>query len=82
MGSNGDQLGQTQESQSFTVRVLEAIAGLESMDPLDFDEPLYSVIDPDALDALFRSRRSAGFVSFEYLGYQVTVRSDGDVDVA
>lgn len=45
-------------------------------------EPLYSVIEPDDLDALFGA--AAGdtlLVTFEYCGLDVTVTASGDVTV-
>lgn len=49
-------------------------------------DPLYSVVDPDALEELFRQSGSAGTepalrVEFSYEGYRVSVRSDGLVAV-
>jgi hypothetical protein len=49
-------------------------------------EPLYSVVDLDALDSLFRPGstghgRDAGRVTFSYQGYDITVYSDGQVAV-
>jgi len=44
--------------------------------------PLYDVVDPDALDALFAGSETFGVVTFEYAGYDVTVRADGVVDVS
>nr|WP_227356632.1 HalOD1 output domain-containing protein [Haladaptatus salinisoli] len=49
-------------------------------------KPLYDVIDPEALDALFAphvdgTSRPVGEVSFHYEGYWVTVSSDGVVEL-
>ncbi|WP_227380723.1 HalOD1 output domain-containing protein [Haladaptatus halobius] len=48
-------------------------------------EPLYDVIDPDALEALFASTQRdtdrTGSVTFQYCGYQVTVFSDRTIDI-
>ncbi|WP_435345277.1 HalOD1 output domain-containing protein [Haloarchaeobius sp. HRN-SO-5] len=49
-------------------------------------DPLYSVVDPDALDALFRptgrdTQRTEGQVTFPYHGHEVTAHSDGHVSV-
>ncbi|MFB6164941.1 MAG: HalOD1 output domain-containing protein [Haloarculaceae archaeon] len=48
-------------------------------------EPLYSVLDPDALDAVFRRADddgAPGHVQFRYHGCDVTVHSEGRVCVA
>lgn len=59
--------------------VVEAISRAEDTDPTDLD-PVYEVIDPDALNELFDGKRgNAGKVEFRYHGYDVTVRSDGRV---
>lgn len=47
-------------------------------------EPLFSVVDPDALDAVFTGRGDGadgprGEVTFCYHGYEVTVKSEGRI---
>lgn len=65
--------------------VIEMIAIACDRDPTALD-PLYDSIDPDALDAFFRSssdkpaERSAT-VSFVHAGHDVVVRGDGSVVV-
>ncbi|QLG61253.1 HalOD1 output domain-containing protein [Halorarum salinum] len=62
--------------------VIENVAVHKGTDALLLDPPLYDVLDPDALDALFRDvdgARRTGEVSFEYCGCHVTVGSDGRV---
>jgi hypothetical protein len=49
-------------------------------------DPLYSAVDPDALDAMFRTGRDDGSgtverVSFPYHGHDVTVHGEGHVAV-
>lgn len=58
--------------------VVETIADRENV-PVEELDPLYEVIDPDALGALFRSNGSGEYpanssISFHYQGYDVTVR--------
>ena len=53
------------------------------IDPLEM-QPLYEVVDPDALDALFSSvsdRGTSVTVTFEYCGHAVTVTSEGTVTI-
>lgn len=78
----------TQQSLSF--EIITAIAAEEGVDTTAIEppeyEPLYEVLNPEALDALFAPRedgtpRTNGRVEFSYCGYQVTVTSDGDVHV-
>ena len=60
--------------------VIEAVSDAEATDPANLDYPLYDVIDPSALNALFHgSNGDSGTVEFPYHGYLVTVTSDGEV---
>ena len=63
-----------------------SVVGSPTGDDGDVLDPLYTAIDPDALDALFRSivggeSRSDGVVTFVYEGCEVEARSDGIVTV-
>lgn len=80
----------TQDSRLFEPRserlsdtVIRAVADAEGVEPSALDTPLYEVIDPDALDRLFRSpadgSHSTGCITFEYYGYGVNVRADGQL---
>lgn len=65
-------------------RVILEIAAQLDVEPTEMEPSLYDVIDPEALDRLFSSKpngeeRPGGQVIFEFYGYQITVRSDGDV---
>lgn len=66
--------------RSVSERVLDAIAEREGESPVDFDRPIYDVVDPDALDDLFRGR-VGGTVEFSYLDYRVVVGADGRIDL-
>ena len=49
-------------------------------------DPLYSVVDPDALDAVFRTTnsgtdRTVGEVTFAYHGHEITVHSENRIRV-
>lgn len=71
------------------VAAVAADAGVDAIPPADTEtdgalEPLFSVVDPDALDAVFRRGDSGatgprGEVTFCYHGYEVTVRSEGRI---
>ena len=64
--------------------VVEAVAEAEEVRPEEID-PLYEVVDPDALEELFAPTSTAGRmegkVVFTYSGYEVTVCGDGYVSV-
>ncbi|AGB17527.1 hypothetical protein Halru_2957 [Halovivax ruber XH-70] len=67
-----------------SLRVVEAVAEADGVDPAMLDPPLYEVLDPEALDRLFAptpTDPSRGTVRFDYRGHEVTVRADGTVDV-
>ncbi|MFB6080702.1 MAG: HalOD1 output domain-containing protein [Haloferacaceae archaeon] len=60
--------------------VIEAVANAENVDPRELDPPLYEVIDPEALDALFAAEDgTAPRVVFRYCGYEVTVDRDDSI---
>ncbi|ELZ01853.1 HalOD1 output domain-containing protein [Natrialba asiatica] len=77
-----------------SIEILQQIATAEGVDPTELEPPLYSVIDPDALDTLVQSMAdgtTTGFgtqteatrskIEFTYSGYTVRVDETGRVDV-
>lgn len=67
-------------ADSLTATIVEKIADREGVEPTELRPPLYEVVNPDALESLFRSQGN-GRVEFAYCGYDVVVRSDGAVSV-
>ena len=66
------------------MRVVEAVAEADGVDPASLEPPLNDVVDAAALDRLFEDtagvgRTSQGRIRFEYHGYDVTVHADGRV---
>lgn len=66
-------------------RVIEQVAATTNSDPIDL-EPLFSRVDPDALDSLFSNGagptvRTQGQLTFPMAGCDVTVAADGTIDV-
>lgn len=66
--------------------IVDLIADLEGVDPVELSPPLYSVIDPDALDSLFDSSTSDNSqtpvqVCFQYSGYEVRIQSNGEIAI-
>lgn len=49
--------------------------------PPDDIEPLYTSLDPDALDDLFDQRNSHGRVSFTHGDFRITAYSDGEIRI-
>ncbi|MFC6887970.1 HalOD1 output domain-containing protein [Halorubrum trueperi] len=62
-----------------SMKVVEAVADELGIDSTEVETPLLEVIDPDALDALFRGQGRSGMVRFSYYGYRVVVQEDGQV---
>lgn len=68
------------------IEIVERIADLEGVDPVDLDTPLNDVIDPDALEALTngtgdRQSPTNLRVRFSYAGYAITVAGGGTVSI-
>lgn len=66
-------------TRALGLAVVEAVADAEDVDPTDLDPPLGDVIDPDALESIFRD--SNGELTFTYHGHRVTVEPAGTVDL-
>lgn len=71
---------------SISQAVVEAVADAEGVDATELRVPLFDVIDPDALDAFFRSAResesaSLSRIAFTYYGYEISVAESGTVTV-
>ncbi|TYL38234.1 hypothetical protein CV102_13645 [Natronococcus pandeyae] len=69
-----------------SLEVISAVAEREDCQPSELRPPLYSVVDPETLDRLWRSASDTphevdASVSFTYCGYDVTIESDGTVSV-
>ena len=61
-------------------RVVRAVSRATGHDPLELP-PLFESIDPDALDASIGAMAD-GEISFRFAGHDVTVDSDGTVDLS
>lgn len=88
-GSNDDNVFQTrfssEESESITYGVIDAIATLRNTSPTDIDLVLHDVVDPDLLDALRQHGQDPDGTSWEIEftieHYEVSIQSDGDITV-
>ena len=83
--------GHEELRRSASHAVIEAVAEREGIDITELEppqfEPLYTVVDPDALDRIFdraddETASINGVVQFTYAGYDVSVHSDGRVEVS
>lgn len=70
------------ERDSLPTRVVTKVAERKGVDPAGLTPPLHSVIDPDALEALF-SERMSGFVrvQFTYEGFDVSIEGDDNPEI-
>ena len=71
------------ENGSIGTTIVNAVAALNGV-AFDECEPVYDVIDPDALDAVLtpttdRSARALVQVQFSYHGHMITVDSTGEI---
>jgi Halobacterial output domain 1 len=62
---------------SISTAVIHALADAEGCAPTELPSPLYEVIDPDALDALYT--RASPHIHFEYTEYHVEITPDQQV---
>lgn len=73
------------ETDAVTVAVVETIAAIEGVDPVEVETRLDDHVDPDALDALYRHARANDRASwsfeFDVGGHAVTLESDGWISV-
>lgn len=74
------------ETDSATETIVMTVAGHAEVGPNALD-PLYSVVDPEALDRIIRSvaaRSTPGNaeIIFRYQGYTVSVHSHGVIEIA
>lgn len=71
------------ESKGVTTNILLALDSLPEFDAEASEEVLFQHVDPDALDALFRSApgtdRTQGSVHFPIGDYRVSVCAQGDI---
>lgn len=74
------------DGQQVSTRVVEAVADRAGVDPLELRPPLYDVVDPEAIDALFEPTGSGsprrGRLEFTYHGYRITLTAGDRRSVA
>lgn len=84
IGTAADSVTNVCRTGQVSETVVTAVAEATGVDPVDLD-PLYDVVDPDALDQIFRSTGTSPpnsmEVRFSMAGCHVVVRGDGEVVV-
>lgn len=63
-----------------SVQIINEVADKEGVEPDELD-PLYTAVDPDALNQLFQLQQQSGLVVFQYMSYEVCITSDGEIDI-
>lgn len=73
------------DDRNVSTAVVDAVADAKGISPTEIRPPLHRVVDADALNHLFQSKRYAPGeeprVSFCYAGYEITVHGRGEVVV-
>lgn len=74
------------QADTIPMRIVTTIAEAEGVDPTELDPPIYDVIDPEALAALFQTPGNTtdsteGGVIFPYNGYKVHVTNSRDISI-
>ncbi|WP_227356081.1 HalOD1 output domain-containing protein [Haladaptatus salinisoli] len=65
-------------TDDLSTKVIEKVAACEDVDPVELETPLYEVINPDALDTLFKT---PSVVKFTYCGYTIVAEWPSSVQV-
>lgn len=75
-------LDQRPGKDPLSTAILSEVAAREGVDPIDVSPPIYTVIDPDALEKLF-SGGTGGFTSveFTYADHRISIRGDDVVRI-
>lgn len=80
-GLAADAAGTGVRTETVSERVITAVSEATGTDPLEL-EPLYNVVDPDALNAIFsRDGSTDTELQFTMAGCEVVVRGEGNVVV-
>lgn len=69
----------TRRGHTVSERVIQRVVSETDTDPVELP-PLFNTVDPDALNAIIETL-SEGEISFDYVGYTVTVDADGNVRI-
>lgn len=75
-----------QSSEKLSQTIVKLIADLEGTSPAELSPPLYSAIDPEALDSLFHlptttESQTQGHVHFTYCEYKIHVEETGEIEI-
>lgn len=69
-------------AESITIALIHELAAHAEVDPIRLSPPVNTVIDLDALEALFTSGNDSYVcVEFQYSGHTVIIEGDDDVQI-
>lgn len=73
----------THTSKPVVETVVNAIARIEGIDPVDLSDPVFAFVDPDALDRLVASAPAETdlSVAFEAWGHEIVIAGDGTIRI-
>ncbi|WP_458190893.1 HalOD1 output domain-containing protein [Haladaptatus sp. NG-WS-4] len=76
----------TEDVENLTTTIIRSVSAVTGDSPQEFD-PLYDVIDPDALEDLFdKPRRNAPnhegvYVTFKFASCELAINWDGEIQI-
>lgn len=74
-----------ESNDEFAYTIVNSVATVANVDPVDIDQQIFTVVDVDALEQIFPDFGSAsatrGHLQFEFYGHTVAVYSDGTIEV-
>ena len=71
--------------ETLSEKIVTSVAETEGIDAADLHDPLYTAVNPDALEALFArpaSENGVKHVTFQYHGYEITIDADRTISIA
>jgi len=68
-------------NRSISDQIIREVAAKEGVDPVEITPPLFAVIDPDAVDALYANSDARPEITFTWQGYTISADSKGRVSI-
>lgn len=66
------------DADNLVTRLVEGVAARAGVEPTEL-APLHDVIEPEILELLCARETTRGHITFQYIGYDVTVNADGTI---
>ncbi len=68
-------------NRSLSEQIIREVAAKEGVDPIELTPPLFAVIEPDALDALYANSDDRPEITFTWQGYTISADSEGRIQI-